>query len=174
MTFPYLITALFFSFLTFAHTQALNDVVRTRAYTAYNPYKDSFRFFWSSLTEEQKISLKKSLITHKNTYLASKHENSMILGKKKIWRGVVLSTLFPLFTTLFATIVIIYLKDYNVASITTRSSFAAVCSAGIGAMLLYGLKKIYSGMVYKKRVDMRVKRDEILLEKIERYEQEIN
>lgn len=169
----YLVFFVFFSSFISYPLYALTDTVRAEAYAAYNPYKDSFRFFWHNLGHEQKIALKKSLLTHIHHYLMSKLENHTVLGKKRISLGLLFCTIVPIVSTFFTTALILYLKDYNIAPITIRSSIAATCACSMLTAILYGLKKIYTGFIYKKRVNNRIKRDETLLEKIEVYEKEL-
>ena len=152
-------------------TSSLTPHMCRQAYKAYSPYKESFRFFWYALSEEQRKMLHKALLDHATIYVASKQKNGSILAQKKINTGVLITLSIPSLITLLTGLVIIYLKDYHIASRQNRARCAGLGGAAIVGFILYGLQKIYKGITYEKHLEQRITRDQILLEEIEKYEQ---
>lgn len=153
---------------------ALTSDICLQAHKAYSPYKESFRFFWYSLSKEQQKSLQKVLAEHATIYVASKQKNAQILGQKKINTGILIALGIPSLITLLTGLCIMYLKDYRIANRENRARCAGLGALAVVSFILLGLKKICKGIMYSSYLEQRIKKDQILLQEIEKYEQEIN
>lgn len=146
--------------------------LQAQAYHAYSPYKESFRYFWHSLSEDQQNKLKKELNEHLTLYLESKNKSRSYLKSKKISSGAFWAFIIPSLSLLTGVLLIIMIKDFTTLSQTIRATFAALIACQAGASFISGLSKIIKGICYKRRLEKRCNRDQILLQAIGTYEQE--